>query len=304
MLYAYLNNEIILAFKLLILYVLCTLIIFLILNKNILIFSYYLCSSMWLSYQKCEESDPDSYYKAEELIVNILFWANNLWNFCSDSVICGVLRPVAAETFVSCWACTHALKSACEFSPKNFVCDRSSPINVDSLDTFWQIESSRSINELDSKSESFATKIINSIHHTGERYETPLPWKTDCPNLHDNYTIAVKRLQSLINKVNPTVLCNYDQHIRSLESENITQWKKERNYVHPVFKKGKKLRIVLNCSFTTKGGSLNDCLETGPTCSANWHLKIVYLMWMLLWDACIAYALLGQILWLIVEMLR
>ena len=231
--------------------------------------------------------------------MDILIGANYIWDFCRDNVIRGDSGPVAVETslgFVLNGPVrnegvtnnkfgTHVLKVACDHKVKNSFSDPShvpmlpcvSDVDNESLDKFWVVESSGLVNE--PESDNIVTKMIDQIYHTGERYETPLPWKPNHPYLPDNYAIAVKKLHSLINrlKVNPAVLDDYDQQIKALELDGIIEKIPTQNssslvhYIphHPVFKKDKKLRIVHNCSFKTNGPSLNDCLITGPNLLAH-----------------------------------
>ena len=66
---------------------------------------------------------------------------------------------------------------------------------------------------------------MNQGPSNGERYETPLPWKPDCVNLHDNYQICEKKLFALLRRLRNSskLLREYDEAIRELELEGIIE---------------------------------------------------------------------------------
>ena len=121
------------------------------------------------------------------------------------------------------------------------------------------------------------SEFIQKVEFNGQKYETPLPWKTDHELLPDNFLLAKNRLVSLVNRLkkDPVVLKTYDNIIKSEEAEGIIEETPtilkppgEVHYLphHPVIRPEKsttKLRIVYDASSSIERPSLNQCLETG-----------------------------------------
>ena len=125
-------------------------------------------------------------------------------------------------------------------------------------------------------------KFRNEISFKDGHYIAPLPWKDDHPYLPSNKNMALKRLDSLINKLkkNPTDLKCYDDIIKDQISRNFIE-EVDRNeetsggskvhYIphHAIYTKSTTtpLRIVYDCSAKASkySPSLNNCLLTGPS---------------------------------------
>nr|XP_047142928.1 uncharacterized protein LOC124817159 [Hydra vulgaris] len=111
------------------------------------------------------------------------------------------------------------------------------------------------------------------------RYTVKLPFKNNHALLSDNYSLCIKRLNVILNKLkNDSELLNeYNKII--IEQLNSGVIEKVNNYdssigeVHylphrPVCRKDKtstKVRIVFDASSTLSGPSLNDCINAGPS---------------------------------------
>ena len=84
----------------------------------------------------------------------------------------------------------------------------------DKFTRFWEIENS-------DKRENFSMlEFIQKIEFNGQKYETPLPWKTDHDLLPDNLLLTKNRLVSLVNRLrkDPVVLKTDDNIIKSEEA--------------------------------------------------------------------------------------
>lgn len=112
-------------------------------------------------------------------------------------------------------------------------------------------------------------------------YETGLPWKANHPPLPNNEQVSIKRLGSLVKKLQsqPDLLKKYDDIIQDqldqgiverVPASNLPNNEKEFYIPHkPVIREtaeSTKIRIVYDASSRAheKAPSLNDCLETGP----------------------------------------
>ena len=123
------------------------------------------------------------------------------------------------------------------------------------------------------------SEFTEKVELNGQKYETPLPWKTDHELLPDNFLLAKNRLAFLINRLKKDyiVLKTYDNIIKSEEVEviieeppSILKPPGEVHYLphHPIIQPEQsttKLCIVYDASLSIEGPSLNQCLETGPS---------------------------------------
>lgn len=109
-------------------------------------------------------------------------------------------------------------------------------------------------------------------------YETSLPWKGNHPDLPNNKTGSLRRLENLVKKLDkqPGMLNNYDAIIRDQLSQGIVEPAPENPQGKEFYIPHKavvretaestKIRIVYDASARAneKAPSLNECLETGP----------------------------------------
>ena len=110
-------------------------------------------------------------------------------------------------------------------------------------------------------------EFVQKVGSNGQKYETPLPQKTDHELLPDNFLLAKNRLESLVNRLkkDPVVLKTYENIIKSEEVEGIIKEPPtilkppgEVHYLphHPVIRPEKsttKLRIVQDARHQLKG---------------------------------------------------
>ncbi|GBN62327.1 hypothetical protein AVEN_172279-1 [Araneus ventricosus] len=89
---------------------------------------------------------------------------------------------------------------------------------------FWQLESigikdDPSYNEVDQTSETYEKTVC----YKDNRYEVELPWKRDWHELNDNYSVAEKRLHSLVRrfKENPDLNLQYRETLHDYEKNGI-----------------------------------------------------------------------------------
>ncbi|XP_057366956.1 uncharacterized protein LOC130687815 [Daphnia carinata] len=132
-----------------------------------------------------------------------------------------------------------------------------------------------------SQDEKRAWKIQReTTRHIGERYECGLLWKTDYPNLHNNFFAAHRRFLSLERKFvkDPSLADTYrnvietyvsSKHARKLsqaETDDSPIGRTWYNAHHPVFNPNKpgKCRVVFDLRAKSQGVCLTDYLLKGP----------------------------------------
>ena len=142
------------------------------------------------------------------------------------------------------------------------------------LRAFWELESLG----ISSTGPSVHQEFKENISFKDGRYEVCLPWKEQHPILTDNYSLSLKRLQSLLCRLHqtPDILQEYDSVIRKQIEQGIVQPVSDLGVVgevhylphHAVVKRTRettKVRVVYDASARSGGPSLNDCLYTGPS---------------------------------------
>ena len=111
-----------------------------------------------------------------------------------------------------------------------------------------------------------------------DRYEVSLPWREFHQLLPDNYTLSLRRLKGLLQRLrqDPRILQEYSTIIQDQIDKDIIK-RVEQHDGHPTKvhylphhaairqdKNTTKVRIVYDASVRAQGPSLNDCLHTGP----------------------------------------
>ena len=144
------------------------------------------------------------------------------------------------------------------------------------LAKFWDLET-LGIKE-DEPSE--YDKFTQEVDFNSERYEAKLPFKEEHPLLPDNYSVCVKRLGSLIGRLQktPEILQEYHKVIQDQITSGVVEEIKEIEVKPPgqvhylphkeVVRNDKdttKLRVVYDASARNYGPSLNDCLYASPS---------------------------------------
>ena len=120
------------------------------------------------------------------------------------------------------------------------------------------------------------------------RYETGLPWKGNCPELPNNCTDSVRRVNSLLRKLKRIdMLDQYDDIIQKQLEEGVVEKApakvtgKEFYMPHQAVirenAESTKLRVVYDASARAYDGmpSLNECLHTGsPLQNEVWNVIV------------------------------
>ena len=119
-------------------------------------------------------------------------------------------------------------------------------------------------------------KTEESLTYSHGRYSVAIPWKESAPKLHDNYQMAVKRLENTEKRLrkNPEVAEMYEQTIEKYVEkgyvQKVTESSPETKWFLPHFpvirpeRDTTKVRIVFDASAKQDGISLNDTIYQGP----------------------------------------
>ncbi|GFW10954.1 integrase catalytic domain-containing protein [Trichonephila clavipes] len=129
---------------------------------------------------------------------------------------------------------------------------RDSDLNT-TLRSFWELESIGVKNENCSSEEDVSFEMFKQrVHFKNGRYEVELPWKRDSNELSDNFSLAKRRLGSLMRKMQRDKVL-YSEYL-IIKNESLTT----------------KLRLVFDASaHEEKQLSLNDCLFHGVNLNPN-----------------------------------
>ena len=225
----------------------------------------------------------DSNFSNENLSVDILLGADNYWKYFEGDIVKGEDGPVALNTKVgyvlsgcvgsrvgneSSVLISSVLKVASEFVDKDVQLN-------DQLEKFWNYENVgvEKKNVFDSFSENV------KFDEVSQRYEVQLPFKDNHDILPDNYSMCLKRLTSLKNKLrnNSELLHNYNNIVKDQLEKDVIERTADYDctlgQVHylphrPIVRSDKqstKVRMVFDASAKSVRPSLNDCLYAGPS---------------------------------------
>ena len=153
----------------------------------------------------------------------------------------------------------------------------------DSLKQCWELEA---IGIADSGEKAVHDPVLEEFNQTvryeNGRYVVNLPWKKNHPPLINNYGIALRRLESLVFKLqkDPDLHSKYDAVISQMLNdgmvEEVPDHQMKQSGEQPVFymphrpvvreeSTSTKIRPVFDASAPSYNGvSLNNCMETGP----------------------------------------
>ena len=159
--------------------------------------------------------------------IDVLIGANHYWDFMTREVkrgskgpaaIKAILRRVLNGTFQSRRSSQTSVNLCNLHVLKISEIERKSICN-DKFTRFWEIENSKK------KENCSMSEFTEKVELNGQKYETPLPWKTDHELLPDNFLLAKNRLAFLINRLKKDyiVLKTYDNIIKSEEVEVIIE---------------------------------------------------------------------------------
>ena len=136
-----------------------------------------------------------------------------------------------------------------------------------------------------SRQDLHAMKIFeNSAELVDGHYSIAIPWKSSPPDLPNNKSVAIRRLQYLKKKLSndPDTLLKYSAFMEELlekeyarkvpdneiDRDDGTVWYvPHHNVIHP--QKPDKTRVVFDCAAKYKGLSLNDRVLQGPDLTNN-----------------------------------
>ncbi|XP_064648755.1 uncharacterized protein LOC135500967 [Lineus longissimus] len=191
--------------------------------------------------------------------------------------------PTAVKTSLEWVLCGPAgSQEKAPFTTSMFVATKTENVAFE-LQRFWELESTGSVIDQCAKmsvEDRDAIKTFEDyLSFVRERYTVGIPWKENCPQLKDNYSQALRRLESVERRLklgNQSSL-KYKEAIEQYEimgfSEKVKSDLDQAKTVcylplHAVVKEDKsttKTIIVFDASARDKHGvSLNDCLHQGP----------------------------------------
>ena len=130
--------------------------------------------------------------------IDVLVGADHYWNLMAGEVKRGSKGPVAIKTILG-WVLNGTFQSQSSIQTSVNLCDsyvlkisaiEQKSICNDKFTRFWEIENSN-------KKENFSmSEFIQNVEFNGQKYGTPLPWKTDHELLLNNFLLAKNRLAS------------------------------------------------------------------------------------------------------------
>ena len=196
----------------------------------------------------------------------------------------GAMEPYAEKTPLG-WVIAGPVQTHGHAGTEKLVCRARVSEAEDTnhqLRMFWDVDTfGVRVNEtpMYSHSEQRAMKIMkDSCQRVDSGYELALLWKPDRPPLPNNYTMAMRRLESVERRLqkDPNLAQGYGKAIgayvekgfaRKLtdaeRAESTEEWLLPH---HPVLSPHKPLpRVVFDSAAVHDGVCLNDCLEAGPS---------------------------------------
>ena len=196
----------------------------------------------------------------------------------------GAMEPYAEKTPLG-WVIAGPVQTHGHAGTEKLVCRAHVSEAEDTnhqLSMFWDVDTFRvGVNEtpMYSHSEQRAMKIMkDSCRRVDSGYELALLWKPDRPPLPNNYTMAMRLLESVERRLHkdPNLAQGYGKAIgayvekgfaRKLtdteRTESTEEWLLPH---HPVLSPHKPLpRVVFDSAAVHDGVCLNDCLEAGPS---------------------------------------
>lgn len=213
----------------------------------------------------------------EELQIDALIGSDHYWQLVTGEIIQGDSGPTAIHTHLG-WVLSGPVSCGAEsnnsYLSHLMLIQSSDPPRLDNLlKKFCELESLG----INSDESSVYDEFKNSVQLKDNRYEVSLPWHSNRTQLASNLSLATKRLQGLLKRLNQHT--DVKKEYNTIMQEQLRQGIIEKvqpgqtvgtiHYLphHAVIRKDKqttKLRIVFDASARDKGLSLNDCLYSGP----------------------------------------
>ena len=232
--------------------------------------------------------------KGENLEIDVLIGADHIWGFLLDHVVRGEhgLGPVATLTRFGYVLSGPIILPATNEHSSNVIIAHTLKIGAtlvdseqeeihDALHKFWDYET-LGINNKTPHTNDEVNPLKDNIEFDNEagKYECRLPFKDEHSSIADNYDIAQKRLNSLVNRLkrNPETLHDYNNVIQDQlnagvieEVSNTDESNAGNVYYNPhrevirADRQTTKLRVVYDASSKSKNEtSLNEHLDSGP----------------------------------------
>ncbi len=216
--------------------------------------------------------------------VQVLIGSDEFWRFVGGEVIRGNENgPVALQTKLG-WVLsgpTDLVSSNSDSHVMRFdtvIMEKKEDFAiVNEVKKFWENEA---IGIKESGDQFVHNKFVDEIKFVDNRYEVKMPFKDGHPILPDNYSLAKRRLFSLVNRLqqNKEIAEQYDEIIKDQLAKGIVERVDEsakvglgevsylphREVLRPD-KETTKIRVVFDASAKNKGPSLNECIDSGPS---------------------------------------
>ena len=191
------------------------------------------------------------------------------------------LDPTSSQKEVSVSSCLVMTQVNCVVPAMNLLSSADdSVIGNPNIEDLWNLEAIGIAEPLDITNDDRALEQFNrSVCVQNGRYYITWPWKSEHPDLLENFEVALSRLKSLARRFekDPDLLRKYNEVIQGQVKQGViervvdTKEGTLKHYLphHPVLTPAKnttKLRVVYDASVKFKKGvkSLNECLYRGP----------------------------------------
>ncbi|MCP4456979.1 MAG: hypothetical protein GY816_02970, partial [Cytophagales bacterium] len=227
-------------------------------------------------------ADPSSFWRAS-MTIDVLIGTDYYYEFLT-----GRMHTLAPSLFLLDSSLGWILSGRCKTTSKTSTIlsllqhNSSDPFLFETqLENFWSLESIGIADSPYSNDDDLALTMFNaSIHLDKGRYFVKWPWKEEKPFIPSNFELSVRRLKSLLRRLQdqPNLVAKYSQMITDQEKlgiiEKVTLSTEEgpmQHYIphHCVIRPDKattKVRIVYDASakLHKNSPSLNESLFRGP----------------------------------------
>ena len=201
---------------------------------------------------------------------------------CSEALIPYEVRkglqhePYAVRTLLGWYMSGPVSDGACT---SHFIVNLCVPSQQKDINALWEIDQEAS--QIDDRTVSLDDKQVlqvweDNLQMVDTKFEIPIPWKEGKAQLPNNYIMALRRLDSLIRRLEHDNLYDqYDEQIQKILKEGYAEHVPNDElslndgtiwYLphHHVKKKDGRIRIVHDCAAELNGISLNKACYQGP----------------------------------------